>query len=194
MRVTPANIARFWKRLMFPPDTEIYRHNRLILKADLPWEPWLHATVWMSMIAILFIGEEGVVPPINGIDWYWLFFGLVSPPIGFFSVWALEHGRGTKRYCALWGRMVADAGLVVSLSLYELARWNGHEQFEALGVGNDVIPNMVLLAAMWFTSTLVWRDVRFIIATEKLAATIYRDVRGVRTQEWVAEWGADADR
>lgn len=194
MKITPLNIARFWKRLMFPPDTDIYRHNRLVLKADMPWEPWLHATVWIAMILVLCIGEEGLVPPINGIDWYWLFFGLLSPPIGFFSVWFLEHRTGPKRYCALWGRMISDAGLVTSLALYEIARYDGHEKFEDLGWGNDVVPNLVLIACMWFTSTLVWRDVRFIIATEKLAARIYRDVHDLTVIEWNAEWGDDADR
>lgn len=188
MKVTPMNIARFWKRLMFPPDTDQYRHNRLVLKSDMPWEPWLHAGVWVSIILILLIGEEGVIPPINGIDWYWLVFGLVSPVIGFFSVWTLEHHTGRPRYYALWSRMVADFGLVLTILLYQIDRFFVYSELDAFGFGYGVVPNMILFLSMWFTATLVVRDIRFIVATEALAAEIYRNVHCIRVAEWAAEW------
>ncbi len=191
MKVTPLNIARFWKRLMFPPDTDQYRYNRLVLRADMPWEPWLHAGVWLSMIFILIIGEEGVIPPLDGIDWLWVSFGLISPVIGFSSVWVLEHHTGRARYYALWGRMIADLGLVTSLLLYQLDRYLVHEGV-AFGFGFGLLPNTILFFSMWFTLTLVWRDVRFIIATEALAAAIYKNVHYLTVEEWTAEWGKDA--
>lgn len=158
---------------MFPPDTDQYRYNRMVLKFDMPWEPWLHCGVWVSMMLILIFGEQNVLPPVDGIDWIWLSFGIVSPTIGFFSVWALEHNTGRARYYGLWGRMLADVGLVITIGLYQLARFNGHDTWEEIGFGHGVLPNVVLFLAMWFTLTLVWRDVRLIVATEELAAALY---------------------
>lgn len=191
MKVTIPNIARFWKRLMFPPDTDQYRYNRLVLRSDMPWEPWLHCGVWIATFLALFFGEKHVLPPVDGIDWYWIFFGLVAPVVGFFSVWTLEHHKGRPRYYALWGRMLADAGLATAIGLYQLARYLGEDDLEHLGVGYGVMPNLILMLCMWYTLTLVVRDVRFIIATEALAAEIYKNVHYVTVEEWAAEWGDD---
>ena len=192
MKVTLPNIGKFWKRLMFPPDGDLYRDNRLTLKSDLPWEPWLHCGVWISMILILIIGERGVLPPIDGIDWYWLSFGLVSPVIGFFSVWALAHHKGKPRYYALWGRMIADLGLCTAILLYQLDRFLAHNDISQIGFGYGTLPNVVLFLSMWFTATLVVRDIRFIILTERLAAEIYRGVHELAVAEWLSDWGDDA--
>lgn len=194
MKVTPGNILRFWKRLMFPPDTDQYRHNRLALKTDMPWEPWLHAGTWIAIIITLIVGEQGVLPPIDGIDWYWIVFGLISPPIGFFSVWALEHWGSKARYCGLWGRMISDAGLATAILLYQIDRFIVHNDMSVPGVGYGILPNVILFLAMWFTLTLVVRDIRFIIATEALAAEIYRKVHSIRVDEWAVEWGEDVRR
>lgn len=194
MKVTIPNIGRFWKRLMFPPDSEQYRHNRLVLKADMPWEPWLHAGTWIAIILVLVVGERGVLPPIDGIDWYWITFGLVSPFIGFFSVWTLEHHTGRARYFGLWGRMIADFGLAMTILLYQTDRFLVHADNNKLTFGYGIYPNLILFLAMWFTLTLVWRDIRFIVATEALAASIYRDVHYVTVGEWAAEWGDDDGR
>lgn len=194
MKVTVRNIARFWKRLMFPPDSEQYRYNRMVLKYDMPWEPWLHAGVWVGMLLILVFGEKGIVPPIDGIDWIWLAFGLVSPTVGFFSVWALEFCKGANRYYALWGRMLADAGLVACLGIYQIARYQQFNEFSVIGFGHSVIPNLILFLCMWFTLTLVWRDVRFIIATEELATEIHKSVRELQFDEWLTERGDDGVR
>lgn len=193
MKVTLPNVAKFWVRLMFPPDTEQYRHNRLVLKSDMPWEPWLHAGTWIAVILVLITGEKGVIPPVDGIDWYWIAFGLISPPIGFFSVWTLHYHTGRARYYALWGRMIADLGLAVCIGLYQLTRFIFPEE-GALGFNYGLMSNMILFLSMWFTLTLVLRDIRFIIKTEQLAAEIYRDVHFLTINEWAAEWGADGGR
>lgn len=177
---------------MFPPDTDTYKVNRLTLRSDMPWEPWLHCGMWLAMILILVIGEEGVLPPIDGIDWVWLVFGLVSPVIGFFSVWTLAHHTGKARYYALWGRMIADAGLAIAILLYQFDRFFIHDALGVAVFGYGVLPNVILFLAMWFTLTLVVRDIRFIIATEKLAAEIYHGVHTLRVVEWLSEWGDDA--
>lgn len=189
MRVTPLNIARFWKRLMFPPDTDQYRYNRLVLKADMPWEPWLHAGAWCAFLLMLVVGDHGVVPPIDGIDWWWVCFGLTSPVLGFFSVWVLEFHTGRARYFALWGRMIADFGLAVALLLYQIARFSWDSD---LLFGSGILPNIVLFLSMWFTATLVVRDIRFIVVTERVAAQINRYVHHVSVDKWAAEWGDDA--
>lgn len=194
MKVTLPNIGRFWKRLMFPPDTDQYRYNRLTLRSDMPWEPWLHCGVWIATFIVIIVGEKGVSPPVDGIDWYWIFFGLVSPFVGFFSVWTLEHHTGRARYYALWGRMISDAGLVIAIMLYQIDRFVVHDEIEFLGLGYGVMPNLILFLAMWFTATLVVRDIRFIIVTEKLATEIYRSARKLSVSEWVSRWGDDDSR
>ena len=191
MRVTLPNIGRFWKRLMFPPDSDQYRYNRLVLRYDMPWEPWLHAAIWIGTFLAVIVGERGVMPPIDGIDWSWIFFGFVSPTLGFFSVWTLEHHKGRSRYFALWGRMIADAGLAICILLYQLDRYLTSDEFGDVGIGVGILPNIVLMFAMWFTATLVWRDIKFIMITEALAAQIYRDVRYVAVSNWNVEWGDD---
>lgn len=173
MKINLWNIGKFWKHLMFPPVDDEYYRERLSLKADLAWEPWLHCGVWISMLIILITGEEGIMPPINGVDWVWLVFGLVSPPIGFFSVWTLAFKEGKARYAALWMRMVSDIGLCIAMILYQFDRFEDHDDhLEAIGLGHGVLPNLVLFLCVWFTSTLVVRDIRFLFLTEQLAAKI----------------------
>jgi hypothetical protein len=160
---------------MFPPDKDQYRYNRMVLKYDMPWEPWFHASVWIATLLVILVGEKGVLPPIDGIDWCWLYFLLVSPVIGFSSVWALEHSEsGTVRYYAVWGRMISDSGLSLGIILYQLDRFLAHDALEAIGLGHNVIPNVVLMAATWFTLTLVKRDIDFLADSEVLADQIYR--------------------
>lgn len=180
MRVTPLNVARFWKRLMFPPHKDEMYADRLALRGDLPWEPWVHCSVWLSIIAVLFVGEQGVYPPFDDMDWAWIFFGLISPPIGFASVWMLEFHSGKIRYVALWLRMLSDAGLVSTLVFYQWERVQDHG-LEAIGYGHGVVANILLMFAMWYMCVLVWRDIQFIIATERLAAAIYYNVRVTAT-------------
>jgi hypothetical protein len=172
MKVTPWNIAKFWRRLMFPPDREDFYMDRVTLKADLPWEPWLHCGVWLSVAATMILGESGLYPPADSADVVWLLFGLISPPVGFFSVWALEYNPGKARYIALWTRMIADIGLSVAIVAYLCNRLMTGQ----LGT-QSIMADMILFLSAWFTMTLVLRDVRFIAATEKLAALIHRDLR-----------------
>ena len=182
MRVTPWNILKFWKRLMFPPHREDFYMDRLTLKADLPWEPWLHAGVWISVIMTIILGEFGLYPPTDTADLVWLFFGLVSPPVGFAAVWMLEFHSGRIRYIALWQRAAADIGLSVAITAYLCNRLMTGQ----LGVVS-IMSDIILGTAAWFTLTLVARDIRFIVATEKLAALIYRDLRGLSISEWVEQ-------
>ena len=145
MKVTPLNILRYWRRLMFPPVKGDFYLARLMLKADLPWEPWLHCAVWIATMLALLVGDAGVIPPVEGVDWIWVSFGLLSPPIGFFSVWMIEHGNGKTRYFAIWTRMVADMGLVVCLLTYLTARWN----VGLLGM-SSILSDVILFFSAWF--------------------------------------------
>lgn len=183
MKVTVGNVLRFWKKLMFPEASSEYHLDRLRLRMDMPWEPWLHCSVWIGMILILVNGELKVVPPINGLDWPWIVGGLLSPVVGFASVWTLAFKSGRARYVAIWTRMVSDIGLASTIILYQVDRAAIHG-WEAIGWGEAVLPNIVLNFAAWFTLALVWRDIRFIIATEKLAASIYANVRTLSLDEW----------
>ena len=188
MKVTPWNILKFWKRLMFPPHREDFYHDRLTLKADLPWEPWLHCGVWLAVIFTIIRGEWHLYPPSDAADWIWMIFGLVSPTMGFASMWMLEHYRGKTRYVALWQRMVSDIGLSIAILAY-LCNRVGTGQFGTVSIMSDI----VLASAAWFTLTLVLRDIRFIIATERLAGMIYRDLRGLTLAEWAGRMD-DASR
>lgn len=154
---------------MFPPRHRDYYMDRLTLKAELSWEPWLHAAIWLATLSsLIFKPFESAVPPYNPVDWVWVFFGLVSPPIGFFSVWALEHGHGKARYVAIWTRMASDLGLVIAIITYLISRWDEHWVDDLYHVSD-----VVLLFAGWFCCTLVRRDVEFLLATEKLASILH---------------------
>ncbi len=179
MRVTPWTIAKFWKRLMFPPHREDFYMDRVTLKADLPWEPWLHCGVWCAVFATIVLGEWHLYPPQDTADWVWLLFGLTSPVIGFASAWMLEYHTGKVRYIAIWQRMISDIGLSVAIIAYLLNRI----YTEQLGAGS-IMADTILGLAAWFTLTLVARDIRFIVATEKLAALIYCDLREMTLSEW----------
>lgn len=166
MRVTPINILIFWKRLMFPP---LYtNYSNAGRKGDLPWEPWLHATVWLAVIATWLFGETHVSPPGDAPDWVWLLFGLVFPPVGFFSVWMIQFGPGSIRYVGMWSRATADFGLAVAILSYLL------NKLLSGTAGESVMGESVLLAGAWYMVVLVKRDVEFIILTERLADAIYR--------------------
>jgi hypothetical protein len=149
----------------------------------MPWEPWLHCGIWIGVLLALFMGEEGVLPPIDGMDWFWIIPGLVAPVMGFFSVWILHYHKGKPRYIAIWGRMLADFGLAFTIIAYQLDMVS-HHGFEAIGWGHGILPNVILNFAAWFTLSLVWRDIKFIIATERLAAAIYYDLRHITLGEW----------
>lgn len=157
---------------MFPPHS--FHESRLALKGDLPWEPWLHPAVWFGVICALILGDSNILPPVDDLDWVWVVFGLVSPVVGFSSVWMLAYGGGRQRYVALWMRMLADAGIVLAILFYELVRITSHD-FQS---GNDrfgFVPNIVMLFAAWYMGVLVWRDVKLVVEVERLASLIYKD-------------------
>ena len=164
MKFTPLNILRFWKLLMFPPtNSQTYLLGRFKLRTELPWEPWIHAAVWIGMFTSVIFGEPNLFPPGGGEDWTWLVLGLVSPPVGFFSQWTLKYCAGYKRYFALWTRMAADFGLAVALSAYLLNHWFSPD--DAI----HIMPSAVGVFCVWFLVALVWRDAQFIFITEKLS-------------------------
>lgn len=172
MRVTPWNIAKFWKRLMFPPHS--FHESRLALKGDLPWEPWLHPAVWFAVMGALVFGDHEIVPPVDDLDWIWITFGLVSPVVGFSSVWMLAYSGGRQRYVALWMRMLADAGIVLAILFYEFERLMEHG-FGTNNVQPGFVPNVIMLFAVWYMGVLVWRDMKLVVEVEKLASLIYKD-------------------
>lgn len=167
MKITPLNILRFWKMLMFPPSDTSYFLGRFKLKTELPWEPWIHAAVWTSVLVTLVIGELNLYPPAGNEDWVWLTFGLISSPIGFFSQWALKYAGGHGRYIALWTRMLADVGLAVTILAYLISQWAGED------IRVHITSSVILIFSAWFVLTIVVRDIRFIILTEKISNHIY---------------------
>ena len=194
MRVTPWNVGKFWIRLMFPPTHKEYHSMRLMLRGDLPWEPWLHCGVWLSTFWVLVFGEALVIPPIDHQDIIWITFGLLSPPIGFASVWMLAFYTGRVKYVALYMRMVADLGLCIGLAGYQYARFAAHQNIVWPNGSLGAVGDTLVLLSIAYMLTMVWKDIKFIIATEKLAALIYKDVRELSVSKWVSRWGDDAGR
>lgn len=175
MKVTPLNIARFWKHLMFPPHHELHV-LRFALKAEakntpgsnLPWEPWLHCAVWLGVITTLIFGEVFLVPPGDVVDWVWIVFGLVSPVVGFSSQWMLEFCQGRYKYIGLWVRMVADIGLAIAMFSYLV-----NHLVNPYKIQFAIMSDVVVFFCAWFTLTLVSRDIRFLVTTERIANALY---------------------
>lgn len=170
MKVTPWNIAKFWYRLMFPPSPDHHLRDRLKLKGDPPWEPWLHCAVWLSVFAVIAAHRLAGVA-LDRLDWVWVCLGLIAPPVGFASVWILANTEsgGRSRYVAIWMRLAADFGLALTIMVYQVARF---------GEGNHLHPlmaNIVLGFSGWYMITLVCRDVRLVREVESLANSLYRD-------------------
>ena len=170
MRPTPWGIAKFWVRLMFPPSPEHHLRQRLKLQGDPPWEPWLHCAVWLSVFAVVGVHRFAGVH-LDQLDWVWVALGLISPPVGFASVWILAntHSCGRSRYVAMWMRLSADFGLALTILVYQIAR---------LDEGNHAHPlmaNIVLGFSAWYMLTLVRRDFRLVRTVEKLADSLYRE-------------------
>ena len=152
---------------MFPTRDEEYIKGRLKLGTELPWEPWLHAGVWCSVLLTMVLGETHLFPPVDAADWTWILVGLIAPPVGFTSQWLLAFNTGRLRYWGLWLRMIADIGLVVAISGYLCNRWYIDHLFKY-----DIMADVVLMLAAWFTAALVYRDMKFLVATEKLASKL----------------------
>lgn len=167
MKVTPANIMKFWGRLMWPPDDDHYLHARMNRLTDLPWEPWLHCGIWLSAIFTMIVGEYHLYPPLDAADWAWLILALSAPPIGFASQWMLAFHKGRLKYWALWLRMISDVGLSLAILCYLINRWYTGDLWVL-----DITADFILMLSMWFTLTLVARDIRLLLATERLAAHI----------------------
>lgn len=157
---------------MFPPHD--FHESRLQLKGDLPWEPWLHCCVWFGVIGALIWGDRDIIPPVDRLDWAWAIFGLMSPPIGFASVWMLAYSPGRRRYVAMWMRMLANGGLAACIILYEVERYFENWRRMTLDIGVN-IPNLVFVFCAWYMSVLVVRDIKLVVAVERLAGVIHGD-------------------
>lgn len=162
MKFTPWNISKFWYRLMFPTSSSHHLQERLNLKGDPPWEPWLHCSVWLATWLVLLTRL-----PLERPDVAWIILGLTSPLIGFLSVWVLANGcsKGWMKYVAMWTRMIADGGLALTIALYQIARWEEH--------GHPVMANMIMAFAVWYMLVLVVRDIRLIRTVERLATYLH---------------------
>lgn len=169
MKVSLRNVAKFWVRLMFPPSPDHHLRQRLQLKGDPPWEPWLHCSVWLSVFAVIAAHRLAGIS-LDRLDWAWVCLGGISPPVGFASVWMLTYNTGGRaRYVAMWMRLVADFGLALTIVIYQIAR---------LGEGGHAHPlmaNIVLGFSGWYMAVLVVRDVRLVRTVERLADHLYRE-------------------
>lgn len=172
MKITPVNVVKFWKRLMFPPRWDDFHSDRISLKGDLPWEPWLHPAVWFATVAVLIVGDGMVVPPVDGRDWLWVVFGLASPVLGFTAVWMLNYGNGKRRYLAVWLRMVSDIGLVFAVLLYYIEMIYLSCATSACAITGAIFPSVVVFFAMWYLLVLVWRDIQLIAHIERIASML----------------------
>ena len=176
VKTSPYKVLLFWRDLMFPPRD--FQTSRLALEGDLPWEPWIHPAMWLGAAGAIIFGDGDLVPPIDGTDYVWLSFGIISPVLGFCSVWMLAYGTGASRYVAMWMRTIADLGIVLAIAFYEFEKMVAHGNSVIFqGLGQGFVPNLVMIFAAWYMSVLVWRDVKVLIAVEKLAASIHMGQR-----------------
>lgn len=169
MKLTPWNVLKFWKLLMFPPWSGSALYLRLRLKGDPPWEPWLHCAVWLSVFAVIAVHHMDRIA-LDLLDWVWVSLGLFAPPVGFASVWILANTSGGRfRYVAMWMRLSADFALVWTILVYQAAR------LDDIGHGHPIMANIVLLFAAWYMATLVYRDWYLVREVENLAGRIRQE-------------------
>lgn len=140
----------------------------------IPWQPLLFAATWVGALILLVVGDFANVPAetsdLNhgGAQYIWLALSLVCPPIGLWSLHMIRTGSGMTRYKGMWIRLGADLGQFTALATYLIAR--------AVGGDYRVYPSVIFAAATVFTALLVYRDVRSLVRTERLAAQIEREL------------------
>lgn len=175
-------------------DSVLPKHDhkaRLNLQPALSWQPWLHPAIMLGSILTLVFGDRDMIPPINGWDWVWLTAGIISPPLGFWSIWLMKHHTGRVRYRAFWLRLAANAGAVTTMSAYEVARFSVELSDP---IEYHPLVDTVFLAAILFMVVVIYRDLKFLVLVERLAAVIYRDVRALTIAEKLTELAADDHR
>lgn len=156
---------------MFPPQWSDFQSDRVSLKGDLPWEPWLHPAIWFATMAVLAFGDGVVYPPFDNLDFLWVSFGLASPVLGFSSVWMLHFGDGRRRYQAIWLRAVSGIGLVTGTLIYYfeyIYRTNSSNVYRPF-----IFPSVVVFFCLWYLLVLIFRDAKLIVKIEKLASALH---------------------
>lgn len=158
------SFARLFIRLVVPTPDETWSQARMGIRADLAWQPYLFLAIFYGTAISVFFGSDNVDPP--GIDlelseWLWAVTGIGSPVLAFVSVWLIIHRTGACRYRALWMRLSADILAMTAMVtfLYEHIAVHAEHPFEGA----------IVVASIVFMGLLAWRDIRFLIVTERLA-------------------------
>lgn len=186
-----AIIKDMWKFLHINLFPETNFEARLALKADLAWQPYLHPAVLIGCLLTLAFGDRDMIPPVDHWDWLWLAAGIVSPLLGFASIWMMKTKTGRARYRAFWLRLAANLGIITAMTVYEIARFSTEIRHP---IEYHPIVDTVFISAIAFMTVVVVRDIRFLIVVEKVAALIYRDLRHLNITETLEEWAADDNR
>lgn len=182
------------KLTRFFVDTLLPKHDhkdRLNLRPTLAWQPWLHLAVLLGSLLTLVFGDRDMIPPVDGWDWVWLTAGITAPIVGFVSIWLMKHRTGQVRYRAFWLRLAANCGVVTTMSAYEVARVSREIQYP---IEYHPLVDTVFLAAILFMIVVIYRDVKFLILVEKVAAMIYLDIRSSAIAEKLLELADDDHR
>lgn len=177
-------LNRFFLERVLPADGDEYYAARLSMKPSLPWMPYLHPALLVGSLLTLLFGDRNMIPPINGWDWVWLTAGITSPLVGFWSIWIMHHYTGRLRYRAFWMRLAANIGLLTAMSSYEVARFT----VELVDpIEYHPLVDTVFLAAILFVSVVIWRDIKFLLVVERVAALIYKQARHEAITEHMGE-------
>lgn len=158
------SFAKLFKKLVIPTPDETWSKARMGIRADLAWQPYLFLAIFYGTLISIFVRDERVDPPgtsFEQAEWLWAITGLGAPTLAFVSVWLITNRTGRCRYRALWMRLAADILAITSMIsfLYEHIAQHREHPFEGA----------IVFASIVFISILVWRDVRFLAITEKLA-------------------------
>ena len=168
---SPASIlvsfGKLFKKLVIPTPDETWAKARMGIRADLAWQPYLFLAIFYGTLISVFFGTESVDPPgtaFEQAEWLWAITGLGAPTLAFVAVWRITNRTGRCRYRALWLRLAADILAITSMIafLYENIANHSEHPFEGA----------IVFASIVFISILVWRDVRFLMITEKLAKSL----------------------
>jgi hypothetical protein len=183
--VIVADMWRFFVRRILPEvDNGGYYQARLSLKADLAWQPYLHPAVFIGSFLTILFGDRDMIPPVDHWDWVWLGGGLVSPIAGFTSIWIMKKKPGRPRYRAFWLRLASNIGVATTMMVYEIARFSTEIRSP---IEYHPLVDTVFLASILFMLVLIYRDIKFLLIMERVAAVIYRDVRTLTINERLSE-------
>ena len=131
----------------------------------MPWQPYLHVTVWWGVALTVIMGDSMFFPAEDVFDWIWLIGGLCGPLLGLFSVWLLKNSdRGEVKYRALWLRLSADIFILSTVASFEAERI----------AANTFQPFLLAIMAgvLTFLTVLIVLDTKFLIMTERIAVAM----------------------